>query len=165
MKEIIERISSYNLFNYLLPGILFAAFAEHITDYKIIQDDILVGLFLYYFIGLVISRIGSLLLAPLLRRIRLIKFAPYADFVSASKADPKLEVLSEQNNMYRTLCALFLSLGILKLVENVAPDEATETAKYALIGLGFVLFAGSYVKQTNFITQRVKHKHNSVEGT
>ena len=39
MKEIIEKISSYNLFNYLLPGILFAAFGDYITAYKIIQDD------------------------------------------------------------------------------------------------------------------------------
>ena len=42
------------------------------------------------------------------------KFAPYKDFVRACDRDPKLELLSEQNNMYRTLCALFLALPAFK---------------------------------------------------
>src|SRR5947209_8137066 len=60
MKELLDKLSSYNLFNYLLPGTMFVAGAQRISDHKFKQDSIVVELFLYYFIGLVISRIGSL---------------------------------------------------------------------------------------------------------
>jgi hypothetical protein len=65
MKEILDKLSSYNLFNYLLPGIIFVVLASEITRYSFIHDDIVIGAFLYYFIGLVISRFGSLAIEPL----------------------------------------------------------------------------------------------------
>ena len=158
MKEFIEKISSYNLFNYLLPGVLFAVFAEYITTYKVIQSDVITGLFLYYFIGLLISRIGSLVLEPVMKKISFLKFAPYKDFVAVSAKDPKLDTLSEANNMYRTLCALFIALGALKLFEVVTdwlgmPGAA---APYILFILLFGLFAFSYRKQTKYIRDRVE---------
>ncbi len=158
MKEFFEKISSYNLFNYLLPGILFAAFAERVTAYKIIQSDIVVGLFLYYFIGLVISRIGSIVLEPLMRKSRFVTFAPYRDYVTVAAKDAKLETLSEANNMYRTLCALFVSLGMLKLFEFIADwaGLSAQIARFILLGLLFVLFAAAYRKQTRYIRERIE---------
>ncbi len=158
MKDFIEKLSSYNIFNYLLPGILFAVFAENLTAYRIIQDDLVVTLFLCYFIGLCISRIGSLILEPILKKISFIRFAPYADFVQAAKTDPKLEILSEANNMYRTLCSLFFTLCLLMMFEaivirvGISQDLSTK-ALCVLLGL---LFAWSYRKQTTYITKRIK---------
>ena len=68
MKDLLEKISSYHFFNYLLPGILFAVVAQYTTVYDFLQKDIIIGAFVYYFIGLVISRVGSLLLEPILKR-------------------------------------------------------------------------------------------------
>ena len=62
MKELIDKISSYNLFNYLVPGVLLAFAADKFTAYSLVQSDLLIGAFLYYFIGLVASRFGSLAL-------------------------------------------------------------------------------------------------------
>jgi hypothetical protein len=42
-----------------------------------------------------------------LKKISFLKFALYSDFVSASKNDTKLGVLSEADNMYRTFSASF----------------------------------------------------------
>ncbi len=64
MKELLDRLSSYNLFNYLLPGVVFAIVAKSVTSYNFLQDDIFVGAFTYYFIGLVVSRVGSTILEP-----------------------------------------------------------------------------------------------------
>jgi hypothetical protein len=55
MKEFITKISSYNIFNNLLPGILFVFLLNKITIYNLLQDDLVVGFFLYYFIGITIS--------------------------------------------------------------------------------------------------------------
>lgn len=158
MKDFLNKISSYNLFNYLLPGILFAVLAEHITAYKIIQSDIIIGLFLYYFCGLVISRIGSLILEPAMKKVSFVTFASHRDFVRVSTKDPTLETLSEVNNMYRTLSALFFVLFVIKPFEIVMQwlNINTDTAAYILFVILFVLFALSYRKQTKYITQRVE---------
>src|SRR5882724_7967172 len=115
LNELLNKISSYNLFNYLLPGILFAVIASKLTRYSFLERDVIVAAFLYYFIGLVVSRFGSLVVEPLLKRSGFIKFADYKSFVAASKQDSKIELLSEANNTYRTLCALFILLLLLKL--------------------------------------------------
>jgi hypothetical protein len=158
MKELLNKISSYNLFNYLLPGILFAVFAERITAYKIIQSDIIIGLFLYYFCGLVISRIGSLILEPAMKKTSFVTFSSYKDFVHVSAKDLRLETLSEVNNMYRTLSALFFLLLAIKPFEAVTKwlNINADTAGYILFALLFVLFALSYRKQTKYITKRVE---------
>lgn len=158
MKDILSKISSYNLFNYLLPGIVFAVLTERITTYKIIQSDIIVGLFLYYFCGLVISRIGSLIIEPALKKVSFIKFAPNKDYVQVSAKDPILETLSEVNNMYRTLCALLLVVLATKAFETVAIclNMSTETSAYILFAVLLVTFALSYRKQTKYITQRIE---------
>ena len=59
MNELLDKLSTYNIFNFLLPGILFAIVGDTISSYKFVQEDIVVGVFLYYFMGLVISRVGS----------------------------------------------------------------------------------------------------------
>ena len=94
MKDLLDKISSYNLFNYLLPGILFVCISKYLTDYNFIQDNDFIGAFLYYFIGMVISRFGSLFVEPILKRISFLKFADYKSFVSASKKDDKIELFS-----------------------------------------------------------------------
>ena len=39
MKEIIDKISSYNLFNYLFPGIIFVIILREITKYDLVQEN------------------------------------------------------------------------------------------------------------------------------
>lgn len=119
MNELLNKISSYHLFNYLLPGCLFAVAGSKLTNRHLSQDNIALGLFLYYFYGLVISRIGSLLVEPLLKKLGFLKFADYRKFVSACKNDPKIEILSESNNMYRTICSLLLVLMALDAYNKV----------------------------------------------
>jgi hypothetical protein len=158
MNELLEKISSYNLFNYLFPGVLFAVVADAVTGTQLIQNDIVIGVFTYYFFGAVVSRIGSVVIEPILRRLEFIRFAPYGDFVRASKSDPKLEILSETNNMYRTLCALFLLIGALTAYDKLAttlPWLKTAAPSISIFGL-FILFLISYRKQTNYISQRIE---------
>lgn len=111
MKELLDKLSSYNIFNYLLPGILFSVIASNTTELDLIQKDLFVGVFVYYFVGLVISRFGSLLVEPLLKKTNFLKFADYKEFIRASEKDKKIEVLSEANNMYRTFISTFLLLA------------------------------------------------------
>lgn len=158
MKELLDKISSYNIFNYLLPGILFAVILNKITIYSFIQNDLIVGAFVYYFIGLVISRFGSLVIEPLLKRIIFVKFAPYSDFIAATKKDAKIELLSEVNNMYRTLCSMFvliLLFLIYQSIQIVLPIMG-QWNPYIVIALLLIMFLFSYRKQTDYIKKRVE---------
>lgn len=158
MKYILDKVTSYNLFNYLFPGILFVIFSSKITHYSFIQQDIIMGLFFYYFIGLVISRVGSIVIEPLLRRISFVHFDDYKSFVVAAKADDKLELLSEVNNTYRTLCSLFMLLILLKLyefIETMLP-VLSKWNVFILLVMLFIIFLLSYRKQIEYISKRVK---------
>jgi len=158
MKELLDKLASYHLFNYLLPGALFVILADKIANYDMYQTDIIFGLLLYYFIGLVISRVGSLIVEPFLKRVGFVAFADYNDFISASKNDPKIELISETNNMYRTFCTLFLLLLLLKIYKIVeyAYPMIINWNEYILVGLLLVMFLFAYRKQSAYITNRVK---------
>lgn len=158
MKDIIDKIGAYNLFNFLLPGVLFAAILERLTSYSITQENLVIGAFLYYFVGLVISRLGSLIIEPVLKKISFVEFMPHVDFVYASKSDPKMEVLSQENNMYRTFIALFILLSLAKIYELSAqkfPLLNEQSAMIVVVVL-MIIFLLSYRKQTSYITSRIK---------
>lgn len=165
MNDLLGKISSYNLFNYLLSGILFVILVDVFTSYSFAQKDLVVGVFLYYFIGLVISRIGSLFVEPVLKWVKFLRFADYADFVSVSKIDSKLEILSEQNNIYRTLIAVFGSVIFLKAFELLKGDFAC-IAKFQselLFVFILLLLLFGYRKQTAYITKRIESNLKSHE--
>ena len=158
MKDLLDKLSSYNIFNYLLPGVLFAAFLDAFTSFHLVQKDPVVGAFLYYFLGSVVSRIGSLFIEPLLRHFNFVAFAPYENFVRASKADPKIEVLSEANNMYRTICALMVCVGAVASFDRATlcyPALSTALPWILIVGL-LALYLLSYRKQTAYISKRIE---------
>jgi len=158
MKELLDKISSYNLFNYLFPGVLFAVISNKTTAYSFLQENFIVGAFVYYFIGLVVSRFGSLLIEPILKKIEFLKFADYKDFVAASKRDTKIDLLSEINNMYRTLCSMFTLLLLLKLYELIESKLPVlkDWNTHILLASLLIMFLLSYRKQTKYITKRIE---------
>jgi hypothetical protein len=158
MTDLLDKISSYNLFNYLLPGVLFAVIASKLTHYTFLGYEIAVAAFLYYFIGLVVSRFGSLVIEPLFRFTGFVKFADYRTFIAASKQDPKIELLSEVNNTYRTLCSLFVLLLMIKLYEQLSIRWPLLERFHVMVLVLLLLttFAFSFRKQTEYVKKRIK---------
>jgi hypothetical protein len=94
---------------------------------------------------------------PFLKWTKFVQFAEYQEYVEASNKDKLIPVLSEANNMYRTLLSLFLCLSLLKVFEFISLRFQclnNFTSEIAIAGL-LSLFAFSYRKQTNYITKRV----------
>ena len=151
MSELLQKLSTYNIFNYLFPGVVFVISLKHVTPHiNLIMDDLVLGMFLYYFFGLVLSRIGSILIEPVLRCTKIVQFSDFARFVRASKLDNKIELLSEVNNMHRTI----ISMLIVLLVISICNGSAT---CHLILGLvsSIMLFILSYRKQTSFIMKRI----------
>jgi len=163
MKEILDKLSSYNIFNYLLPGVLFVTIAKFFTDYDFILDNNFIGAFLYYFIGMIVSRFGSLVIEPALKKIKFVKFSDNSDYISASKKDSMIELFSEINNTYRTIVSMFFLLLVLKLYNCFDfyynfPKVITHSI---LIILALLMFLFSYRKQTGYINKRVVEANKS----
>lgn len=159
MDELVKKISSYHIFNYLIPGTIAAFLIDSIFNYnfKLVQDNILIGFFFYYFLGSIISRIGSLT-SGLIDRLFFIKKAEYKDYITAEKEDSKIDVLSEINNMYRSFYSLFLVLNVLNII-NISQNfilNMENVVKTALLFIAFLIYVFSYKKQTGFIVKRVE---------
>lgn len=158
MKDILDKISSYNLFNYLLPGVVFAYSVNNLTPYQILSGDVIVDAFIAYFIGLVVSRFGSLVVEPLLKKITFLEYVDYQSYVSASKKDPKLELLSEVNNSYRTLSSMFMLIALIKIwvILETKISFLSIVGPYFLLVVILVMFLFSYKKQAEYVVKRVK---------
>jgi hypothetical protein len=157
LDDLWDKISSYNIFNNLLPGVLFVVLSPTITGFNFEQDNLLLAAFVYYLIGMVVSRAGALIVEPFFRKIGFLKFSEYGDFVHASAKDGMIATLSEASDSYRTLCALFpllIALRGYKALEQEVPI-ITSWTPYLLICFLFLLFLFSYRKQTNYINQRI----------
>ncbi len=158
MKELLDKVGQYQLFNYLFPGVVFAAILKKIGSYDLIGDNLIVAAFVCYFAGMVISRVGSLLVGPALRELGVLRFKPYPEFIKASRKDPKLDTLSQENNTYRTITAMFLMVGVAKLYEWVGSICCClDGWKIIIVGvLLLALFIFAYRKQTHLITKRIE---------
>ena len=166
MDKIIEKISAYNIFTNLLPGVIYCYLTENLYGTPLLQDDLLVGAFVYYFVGMVISRVGSLIVEPTLIFIKFVEYADYPNYVAASKDDHKLDTLLETNNSYRSVLSLLFCVGLTAVwVSAIAVSPAFQNySQHTIATLLFLLFLFSYRKQTLYITARVK-KHADQKRT
>ena len=159
MNDLLTKLSSYNLFNFLFPGAIFVFATQRFGIFSLTTSNLLIDSFVIYFAGMTVSRVGSIVVEPLFRWLHIVNYAPYGDFLTASKIDPKIEVLLEINNTFRTVIALFLSiLAALLLYKVCVPSalarESGHLITYVAVSLLYVL---SYRKQTDYIRKRVEH--------
>ena len=160
MEDLLKKISDYQLFNFLFGGTVLAFLITKTTSVNLLNDNIVVAIFVYYFIGLVVSRIGSLVVEPVFKKMGIVKHAPYKQYLQAAEKDSKIDILSQENNIYRTLVGMFLVYGLAYVFYWLWPETLGQKwLPLAIAGIGVVLFSLSYRKQTKYITARVdRHK-------
>ena len=130
------------------------------------QTNVLVNLAVFYFFGMLVGRVGSLIVEPILLKTKIIEYSMYSDFVKASKEDSLIDILKESNNMYRTFTGVFLSLLLVKGVDAVVTLMRLNSmvTSLTIIVLLFLVFLLSYRKQTAYIKNRVKKTIERIEG-
>lgn len=142
------------------------------TDYKLDIGNLWENIFIYYFWGLVIGRIGSLLIENLLLKVKIrnkksklkenyIERVPYKEYIKASEKISFIKILNETNNMYRTMISVS-SVLIIKLYEILSIHfinlfgQIGMPLEILLLLTGMILFIVSYKKQTDYIRKRVQ---------
>jgi len=157
MEKLLEKISNYNLFTNLVPGYLFLIMNEFLLNKKLLLDNIIYSFFIAYFIGIVISRFSSLIVENIIFKIFKQNKQCYFNFLLAERNNKKIEILTQDSNMYRSLCSLMIIEFIIKLMDmiNILIYINKDSIILLIILLLIVLFAFSYIKQNNYIIQRI----------
>lgn len=177
LKQIVDKISSYNIFTNLYPGILFCYLIKIMFNINVLSENGFENLILFYFVGMVLSRIGSVVIEPIMKKIKiknkaLLQFAHYSDYEKASNDEPLVVTLSETNNTYRTLLTCFICALVFKIciiINGVCLDIKftffQDNKDWFILILLIVLFSLAYIKQTSYVRKRVEAIINREEAS
>lgn len=159
IKILIDKLSQYNFLTNILPGTVLCIIMKYLVGYNLIPDDYYQEGIVFYFVGIVNSRVGSLIIEPILKAISWVKFAPYPEFLQAEKEDSKLTILSQENNVFRSyISVMFISI-VGYIYKNYSIDWwhfFSDEPLVLIISLLF-LFLFAYKKQTSFVRKRVEN--------
>ena len=162
--KLLDKLSSYQILNYLIPGSVFCVLLKHLVGYDIVHFSLVENVIICYFVGMVNSRLGSLVLYPILKKTKFIKEAEYPDFVTAEKKDSKITVLSDINNVFcsfaNVMILLLCALGI-KIIDCISNFLIGNINWIAIISI-FILFLFSIRKQTKFVRDRIEANKEEV---
>lgn len=167
MEKILSSIPVYNLLTNLIPGTVLAAllkFCVEGCDIFSLTNNIWILAVILYFLGVINSRISSLVFEPLIKRLKIVKCSTHKDFTEAELKDTsgKLTQLSRMNNEYRSYLSVFALVLILKLtfLSSNAKEFVADYICWIILGLGVLLFLCSYRKQVSYITSRISRLNN-----
>ena len=165
MDNFMEKLSSYNILNNLFPGAVYCFLMKFICSFDFISDNIISDILIFYFVGMIIRRLGSVVIEPLYKKIRIVSFADYPKYIEAEKKDDQVAILSETNNTYRTMVALcvIVLISILTIFIFNLFGWNKKIMVYITIGMLVILFSLSYRKQTKYIKARVQKQANLQE--
>ena len=159
LSALIGRISNYNLLNNLIPGAILCVLLKYLVGYDFIVDGTIEILVVFYFVGMVNGRIGSIVVEPFLKWIKLVTFRDHKQFVEAEQKDKKIVYLSETNNMYRSMISVSFTALFAKLY-HVCVDLQCDwgnISEWVVLVAMLVLFACAYRKQTDYIVSRIDY--------
>lgn len=155
MGKFFDKMETYNILNFLFPGIIFASILTFLTEENIYSSSLIIATFEYYFTGLVLSRIGSIVINPIIEKTRVVKKEKYKNFICKEEKDKKIEILQREANQYRTFVATFVCLLLVEIYNCIFVDISKINTIIYFIGL-IILFTLSYRKQVKFVIERLK---------
>lgn len=161
MDEVIKKVSSYDLLNSLIPGAALVYFMKVFGYLDYVVEDAFYLVVFAYALGLVASRIGSLILEPIAIKRGLFQH-DYVSFMQAETDDDRLTNLVTISNMYRTLAGALIMLAVLALGSLVPMDSRL----WLYIGYGvacFLLLFCGWVKQERYVARRVELRRKDAD--
>lgn len=150
MESIANNISSYNIIANFIPGMISIIGMKYFLNFDITHLNNLWVAILAYFVGLIINRLGSIVIKMPCNILRCCKQQDYKLFIEAEKKDSKISILSETSNMYRSFATIFLIAICICFYKNISSRNMLPFL------LGFALFLYSYIKQQKYINSLIK---------
>lgn len=158
MANYVEKISAYEIFTILWPGVLVTWCILFVLGVNINLNSLtslVIFVCLAYFMGVLISRFGALIVEPIIKKFGWVEWSD--DYYLAEKNDPKITTLLKNLNMYRNLLALDVlctSVAIYGLRGGVFGLDCFVEIVSISIAL-FIIFGASYSRQSKQIVKRI----------
>jgi len=170
---IINRLSKYEWFNRLFPGVFFVLMAKVLRCPMFSPSNWLETLGMYMLWGELTSRVGALVLEPLLKYAHVVRFSEYEDYQDYQEQDKcGADMLTTNANFARTLCALGLLLELLRFSVLLPRCGHVQCATFGWRDIAVfawtALFLFAYCRQVNFLVARIEKfkaqiNHDKVE--
>lgn len=159
MEKVIEKISNYHIFNYIIPGSIFLIICSEYLHLLTI-NRVLSFIVISYFVGIIISRISSLITEKIIIKVFKVKKEPYCDFIKAAKKDEKIDIILQDRNMYRNIVTTIIIVLLLKVMVVFKFIKYLKNQYVQLIIIFFliILFILSYIKQNNYLILRINNR-------
>lgn len=160
-------LSKYDIVINLMPGIIFLNLLPEQVKGQVNIGTFWQDLCFCYFVGLVIGRVGSLLIEPLVTikilNHALVHRASYSEYVKAKNLDADIELLNEKNIVYRTMSALCLCVFLIFwYMEFIEIRDIFLSINITLFSYGgfflllSMLFVYSMRKQSMYVMKRIE---------
>lgn len=154
----LEKLDAYDLIANLVPGAALT-YALHFSRFPTPAPEEWAAFLLVAFVaGVTTNRLGSLVLDPVLRRLRFLNRKNYPLFVASEKVDQKLETLVANHGLYRTFFMaglIYLSLlAVSSMFPAIATADQAVFVAFVLVGMAIFLFA--FRKEDQYIHDRIQ---------
>lgn len=153
METIIEKLEEYKIVINLIPGYFFLWLLKCYIEIEISFVNIFQEIVVAYVIGTAIGRIASIIFSKLLRKLKIIKFANYKDYIEVSKKDDQISKLLMNANFYRSLFTVIILIFILKIAMNF--NVNFEWIKNISLIILLIIFILAFKKEEDNITGRI----------
>ena len=151
INSLFSKLSAYQLLSLMLPGASLLGTMKFVFSIDIkVDENIWWFLLASYVVGLIISRIGSLLIEEIFKKIGIIKGYNVGNYIAKRKEDDMIETLLSFANLYRSFCALSILLIIVTIVEGYSLCDYW--LYYLLEVLLLLLFGFSFYKQYSYFS-------------
>jgi len=157
METFLNKLSDYLVIQTIIPGALIAYISSALLGVDFLSHNPLYDFFVVFILGLIASRIGSLIIEPLYKKFNFIPFRKHSLFIDAEKKDNKITKLLESNNLYRSIIGSLLFLMAEKVFLCLLGRYTwLQKNSFCFITLFLVvLYSVSYKKQSGYIVSRI----------
>lgn len=161
MDEILKKISAYDLLNTMIPGAALVFFLKVYGYFDFEAGDALFLVILAYILGVIASRVGSLILESIALKFDWFE-RDYAGYIQVEQDDDRLLTLTTIANMYRTLAGSVVVLAVLAL-GSLVPDAFRTWLYIIYSAASFLLFLLGWIKQEHYVQRRLAIRRKEVD--
>lgn len=155
INSLFNKLSAYQLLSLILPGASLLGIMKFIFSIDIkVDDNIWWFLLASYVVGIIISRIGSLLIEETFKKYGIIEKYDVTAYSDKRKEDDLVETLLSFANLYRSFCVLSFCLVIITGIKGYA--FCIYWYYYLLELLLSVLFGASFCKQYKYFKDSIQ---------
>ena len=161
LKLALAKFSKYEWLNSLLPGVFFVLLGKVLKCPMLSPDNWLETLGVYMLWGELSSRVGALVVEPMLKYAHVVRFTNYGDYQDYQAQHKEVaDMLMANANFARTLCALGLLLAILRLTVLLPCCGHVVCVVFGWRDVAvlawIMLFLFAYCRQVNFLVARIE---------